>query len=492
MKATAYVSNLRCPMSEAMRRRAGVVAALAPIILFACVGAGMGAAVEGARFPEVTWEMYADPEEAGWSADGLSAARAAYEEAGSDAFLTVYDGAVLISWGDVGRRYMCHSVRKSYLSALFGLYVGEGEIDTDKTLAELGVDDVPPLTAKEKRASILHLLQSRSGVFHAAAYETPKMKERRPKRGSAEPGELWYYNNWDFNALCTIFERETGMGIFEAFGSRIADPLGMEDFRLMDGYYHLEEQHSRHPAYPFRMSARDMARFGLLLLRNGAWEGTRVIPEEWIEVSTTAHSLVPYWEGFGYGFMWWVNVDEADEKFGMYAALGYGGHMIAVLPKQDMVVVNRANTYLGEAVSRADLMRLIDAVLAAKVSSPEAEPELVPLRVDTKEVECDSTVRVEGYLGSFELEDEEIFAESIPYVIGDMIGHRVRIETEGSRLIMTDNLGQKFILVPRSKTEFLIEDMEIPIVFEMDEEGRPVEITLDGRPGWRITGRPAE
>jgi hypothetical protein len=57
---------------------------------------------------------------------------------------------------------------------------------------------------------------------------------------------------------------------------------------------------------------------------------------------------------------------------------------------------------------------------------------------------------------------------------------------------MTDNLGQKFILVPRSETEFFIEDMEIPIVFEIDEEGRPVEVTLDGRPAWRITGRPIE
>ncbi len=492
MRTLTRKSRARAPSLKARASRVYVLIALALITLFAFVAGCAGPGMEGARFPGATWEMYATPEEVGWSADGLSAVRAVWEEAGSDAFLAVYDGAVLISWGDVGRRYMCHSVRKSYLSALFGVYVGEGEIDTLKTLEEMGVNDVPPLTAEEKRANILHLLQSRSGVFHAAAYETPKMKERRPERGSAEPGELWYYNNWDFNALCTIFEHETGMGIFEAFKGRIADPLRMEDFRLMDGYYHLEEQHSRHPAYPFRMSARDMARFGLLLLQDGTWNGTRIIPEDWIEISTSAHSLVPYWDGFGYGFMWWVSVDEADQKFGMYAALGYGGHMIAVLPEQDLVIVNRANTYLGEAVSRDDLMRLVDAVLTAKVSSPKAEPELVPLRVDTKEVERDSKVRVEGYLGSFELEDEEIFAESIPYVIGDMIGHRVRIETEGSRLIMTDNLGQRFILVPRSETEFFIEDMEIPIVFEIGDEGRPVEITLDGRPAWRITGRPIE
>lgn len=240
--------------------RASILIALALITLFAC----HGPQGERQRFPASTWEMYATPEEAGWSADRLSAVKAVCEEIGCGAFLAVYDGAVLVSWGDVARRYMCHSVRKSYLSALIGIYVEEGKIDLDKTLGELGVDDAPPLTAVEKRARIIDLLRSRSGVFHAAAYETPKMKERRPKRGSKEPGEFWYYNNWDFNALCTIFEQETATGMFEGFKRRIGDPLQMEDFRLMDTYYHLEKQHSMHPAYPFRMSARDMARFGLL------------------------------------------------------------------------------------------------------------------------------------------------------------------------------------------------------------------------------------
>jgi len=483
-------------------RRALPVAALALIAAaaLAIVCGCAGPEAEAPIYPGATWMSYADPEEAGWSSEGLEAVKAAVEEVGSDAFMAVYDGAVLVACGDPARRYMCHSVRKSYLSALYGIYAAEGAIDLDETLEELGIDDVPPLTPEEKGATVRQLLQSRSGVYHAAAYETPKMKERRPERGSKQPGEFWYYNNWDFNALCTIFEKKTGKGLFEAFERRIADPLGMEDFRLMDTYYHLEKQHSIHPAYPFRMSARDMARFGLLFLRKGRWDGEQIVPEEWVAESTTAYSRVPYWDGHGYGYLWWVNTDESDRKFGMYAALGYGGHMIAVLPSQKLVIVNRMNTYVGETASRDDLSRLVDAVLDARVSPPEARPRLVPLSAPAggpaagagtggEEPGPGAGLRLEDYEGVFEFEDEEVYAESIPFVIGDMIGPRVAVERAGDRLLMTDNLGQKFYLYPRSPTEFLVEDMEIPAVFRLDAAGRAAAIVLDGRPGWKIAGR---
>lgn len=77
----------------------------------------------------------------------------------SSAFLVVADGAVVAAWGEVGRRFMCHSVRKSFLSALYGIYWDRGQIELDKTLADLGIDDWPDplaaLGAAEQRA-LLH------------------------------------------------------------------------------------------------------------------------------------------------------------------------------------------------------------------------------------------------------------------------------------------------------------------------------------------------
>jgi CubicO group peptidase (beta-lactamase class C family) len=470
--------------------------------LFSCTGTRSLAK----RVPGAGWEMYATPEEAGWASEKLAVARELYEKCGSDAFMAVYDGAVVVAWGDVSRRFMCHSVRKSYLSALIGIFVAEGKITLDKTLAELGIDDEPPLTDEEKQARVIDLLRSRSGVFHAAAYETPAMKEKRPKRGSKRPDEIWYYNNWDFNALSTIFSEETGASIFDEFEKRIAHPLQMEDFRLMDTYYHLEKQHSIHPAYPFRMSARDMARFGLLYLRNGKWKNRDVIPEEWVEASRYPYTRVTDWEGWGYGYMWWVDVGETDRKLGMYAAMGYGGHMIAVLPQENMVFVNRANTYLGKSTARSDLLQLIDKVLDAKVSPPKARPRLIPLSarpgrttppprigvagLDTAATTGKVGLRLENYEEEFKFDNEEISVRTIPYVIGDMIGESVRIQpdTDAPHLLMTDNLGQKFMLIPRSPTEFVVQDMEIPVFFDMDAAMRPVRIRLDATPAWRISG----
>jgi CubicO group peptidase (beta-lactamase class C family) len=81
---------------------------------------------------------------------------------------------------------------------------------SERTLAELGIDDEPPvLTSVERQATILDLLRARSGVYHDAARETPAMRSRRPLRGSHAPGSLFYYNNWDFNVLGAVFQKLT-------------------------------------------------------------------------------------------------------------------------------------------------------------------------------------------------------------------------------------------------------------------------------------------
>ncbi len=111
-------------------------------------------------------------------------------------------------------------------------------IDLNLTLADLGIDDIEPaLTQKEQRASIQDLLLFRSGVYHPAGGEAQSMIDARPPRGSHSPGTYFYYNNWDFNVLGTIFRKLTGEDIFEAFYREIAVPLGMEDFVPSDGTY---------------------------------------------------------------------------------------------------------------------------------------------------------------------------------------------------------------------------------------------------------------
>jgi CubicO group peptidase (beta-lactamase class C family) len=292
--------------------------------------------------------------------------------------MVIADGAVVAAWGDVDRRFMCHSVRKSFLSALYGIYWDRGEIALNKTMADLGIDDFPdPLLEIERQARILDLLKARSGVFHPAAYAG--RTDSRP-RGSEGPGRYFAYNNWDFNTLATILEQETGDKVFEAFDEYFGQPLEMEDWRISDGYYHYERDKSRYPAYPFRMSARDAARFGLLFAREGMWADKRILSEHWVRRSSALYSIDT--DIIGYGFMWWVYREPRFTKHGMYAASGVGNQKIAVLPKSDMVIVNRANTYLGQGTPGGPLLDLIEEVLEARTGTPAANPKLIPLATE--------------------------------------------------------------------------------------------------------------
>ena len=289
------------------------------------------------------------PESVGYSSQLLNNVEQYAGQSGYAAVMALYDGKVFFSWGNITKNYLCHSIRKPFLSALYGIYISQGEINLDATLEELGIDDIPPsLTIEEKQASIRDLLKSRSGVYHKAAAETREMKEQRPKRGSHPHGTFFYYNNWDFNVLGTIFEQQTGTKIFEEFNKQIAAPIGMEDFSVDNCFYQYEDSLSMHPAYSFRMSARDMARFGVLYQKNGVWKNKRIIPSDWISESTTTFSILDSVSGTGYGYMWYIipegsAIETLIGTSGFYHT-GIGVHIVLILPESKLVIVERYDT----------------------------------------------------------------------------------------------------------------------------------------------------
>jgi CubicO group peptidase (beta-lactamase class C family) len=296
--------------------------------------------------PPVCWERPGRPEELGWSSRKLRRIVPELERMNCAALMIVTDGQVVYEWGNTANNFAAHSMRKSLLSALYGIYVAEGAIDPSKTLEELGIDDKIPLTKAEKQATVTDLLKARSGVYIPAAGEAPSMKAARPERGSHEHNTFWYYNNWDFNALGTLFDQETGeKDIYQAFKRRIADPVGMQDFAIENLRYTYEPD-SMHPYYGFRISARDLARLGQLYLQGGQWEGDPIVPAEWVEESTHPHSLTGQPGTYsGYGYMWWIAAhDFGSIAKGSYAASGYGGHTVEVLPHLNTVIVFRINT----------------------------------------------------------------------------------------------------------------------------------------------------
>ena len=333
------------------------LAAAAAMVFLALPAAGQPV------FPGRDWQS-GDAAAMGWSSPRLAAARDSASGMGASAVMIVQHGRVVASWGDPARRVRVNSMRKSVLSALYGLAIAEGRIDLGATLADLDIDDTPPaLSPAEKRATVRDLLMARSGVYHDAASESEAMKSRRPARGGHAPGAHWYYNNWDFNALGTIWRQRTGEDIFAAVERRIARPIGMVDFTAADGAY-VASRVSRHPTYHMDFTARDLARFGWLYLQRGRWDGHQVIPAAWVEESTRplTRDVGP---GIGYGYLWWASTGA--EQLGVavgpgaYSARGYGGQYLFVLPAHDMVVVLLHAAHVADKRAGEVLRRIMAA-----------------------------------------------------------------------------------------------------------------------------------
>ena len=334
-----------------------------------------GACAAQDSFPGNKWVLEKSPEEFGYSSDQLAEAKEYADTIDTAAVMIIVKGKLIYQWGNVSKKYITHSTRKSFMSALYGKYVLDGTIDLDRTMRDLGIDDEPPLTAQEKNATIRDCLKARSGVYHTAEAETDGMHNLKPERGTFQAGEFWLYNNWDFNVLGTIFQELTGKNIFEALKEDIAEPIGMQDYKPGDGRSY-KTTRSIHEAYMFVISARDMARLGLLFLGEGRWDGKQIISEDWVKESTTYFSDATIYRSDGYGYMWWVakhhnryphfpNVEVAE---GTYSARGYGGHYIVVLPDRDMVVVHRVDTFQqGNYVVPQEFGMLLKKILDAKI-----------------------------------------------------------------------------------------------------------------------------
>ncbi|HSJ59317.1 MAG TPA: hypothetical protein VLC95_19180, partial [Anaerolineae bacterium] len=149
---------------------------------------------------------------------------------------------------------------------------------------------------------------------------------------------------------------------------------------------HFERGRSIHPAYRFRMSAKDLARFGLLYLRRGRWRDRQIVPSSWVDESTTSYSS-PGEDGYGY--MWWVYDAQMPGRFrrfhalGMYEASGTGGQKLTVLPGACLVIVHLRDLDVTTEFHSDQIWALQEMILDARQAEPAAHPHLVAFREPT-------------------------------------------------------------------------------------------------------------
>jgi hypothetical protein len=322
-----------------------------------------------AVYPAATWEKPPNPEAAGYRSGALDSLTAYLKTIPTTGMVVTVYGRQLYAYGDIVEQGYLASARKSVLSMLYGNYVAQGRIKLDATLADLGIDDRPPITADEKKATVRDLLITSSGVYHEASNPGDNLADA-PPRGSQKPGGYFLYSNWDFNVLGTIFERQTQRNIYDAVEIDLARPIGMEDWRRDLQQKSGDTTRSIHPAYHMWFSTRDMARLGHLMLREGKWNDRQVIPAAWVRESTsplvTSNQMNPpsvRENKLGYGYLWWLLEEPSGSILtGSYSARGAYGQYIMVVPRLDMVIAHKRALRSGRENTNVTWNQFMEAV----------------------------------------------------------------------------------------------------------------------------------
>jgi CubicO group peptidase (beta-lactamase class C family) len=238
------------------------------------------------------------------------------------------------------------SAAKSFVSALVGIAIDKGLIGSvDDPVTEY----LPELAARDPRfrqITLRHLLTMSSGIRYREGgflslgddtytYYGVDLRDVALSRTriAVPPGTGWQYNNYHPLLLGLVLERATGMSVSEFMTRRLWQPLGAE----ADATWNLDSKQSGFEKLESGLNARalDYARFGLLFLHKGRWNGRRIVSEDWVRAATHAGAATDPAYSYGYGYFWWLDV----ERPGRFYAMGKYGQYIYVAPDADAVVV---------------------------------------------------------------------------------------------------------------------------------------------------------
>jgi CubicO group peptidase (beta-lactamase class C family) len=271
-------------------------------------------------------------------------------------------------------KHEIYSVTKSIISALVGIALQQGSLhDLDqKALDFFGDRTVAENDVRKQAITLRHLLTMTSGLHWSSDDDSKlfgggdlvQLTLDRPM--VAEPGSVWNYNSGGTHLLSAILQKATGQSASAFAQAQLFQPLGITDVA-----WPADSNGVNTGGWGIRMTPRDMAKFGYLYLKGGSWDGQQLVPADWVQASTTKH--VDTGDGRGYGYLWW------QLSFGGYAALGYGGQEVIVLPDRDMVVV-----FTATPLDEKSLWRLVSDYIIPAAQSAGPLPEN-PQGVETLE-----------------------------------------------------------------------------------------------------------
>ena len=277
---------------------------------------------------------------------------------GGPAGIILKNGYQIASWGAIQRVDMTFSVTKSYLSTLVGLAVDRGFIKTNDATVN-SILDTTFDGVHNKQITWEHLL-TQSSDWSGSLWGGYDWADRPPKEGGIDdwknrnyhtPGTHFEYNDVRVNVLAYSLLQVWRKPLPQVLKENIMDPIGATNTWRWYGYKNswIELDGTRmqsvsgggHSGGGIFINTEDHARFGLLFLNEGNWNGTQLISKSWIKNAISSSNAQ-----INYGYMWWLN-KKGTSRFwegvpeNVYYAAGFGGNFIVIIPDDNIVIVTR-------------------------------------------------------------------------------------------------------------------------------------------------------
>lgn len=286
--------------------------------------------------------------------------------------VVVRGGEVLASWGDPARVEMAFSATKSVLSLVAGVAFDDGALRLDEPVA--GAVDLPEFGTAHGRAITWRHLLEQTSQWEGELWSKPTWADAQSTREGTEsaggpPGAGWAYNDVRVNLTALALTVLCGRPLPEVLRERVLTPVGASDSWSWHGYDSSVVEidgievpvvsGGAHWGGGLWISALDLARIGLLVLRGGTWGGRQVVSRRWLGELWTPSRVKPE-----YGLSWWLNDTGAvwprAPRTGRCARGNGGNHLLWVDPARDLVIASR----WGAGVERL-LVEVSEAVPAA-------------------------------------------------------------------------------------------------------------------------------
>ena len=251
------------------------------------------------------------------------------------------------------------SATKSFFSALAGIAIDKGFI---KSKNETVLSFFPEYTLNnmsegKKRITVEDLLTQQTGLD--CDISDPKSEGNETTMDYSDdwvkftldlpmidsPGRNGRYCSGNPVTLGRIIEKTTKMPLLQFAEQNLFEPLGFKKYRW---YFKPDKSNAENYCQAY-LTPREMAKFGLLYLNNGIWNGKQIVSSDWVNQSFEKHSII---QGVDYGYLWWLKYLDADgTRYYTKAAQGNGGQRIYVLKEQNLVAVITGGNYNTQSPS---------------------------------------------------------------------------------------------------------------------------------------------